>query len=164
MTQSTAKQQNIISSLYAVLLVVTIGSFVPYMGIAGICSIMFVVVFIALYVYRARAVEDDLLHNHTTYLIRSIWISSLLMIIGFPIFYVMGDHFVIEQMYQNVAAGHSIPTQNDLHLLSAQYMKDNVSAAIISFAPCVLYFLYRLLRGTERAIKGYRILNPRGWL
>ena len=121
------------------------------------------VVFIALYVYRAKAQEDDLQHNHMTFLIRTTWIAGLFALIGMPIFYFLGDHFVIKEMFSNIASGHSFPTEEDLHILSRQYALDNIAAFMIAFAPSVLYFLYRLTKGALRAVKGYRVLNPKGW-
>ena len=164
MTNTDNKQQNTLASLYAVLFVLTAASLMPYPNVAVLGTILFLFVFIALYVFKAKAEEGDLLHNHTTYLIRSIWISSLLLILGIAFFFFAGDHFVMTQMMEDVAQTAAMPTEEDLHLLSQQYLQDNISILTLSFAPGLIYFLYRLCKGAARAVKGYRIQNPKGWL
>jgi uncharacterized membrane protein len=164
MSNTNTKEQNIISSIYAVLFVVAAASFVPYMGIQSVASFMFLAVLIALYVYKARAEEDSLMHNHMVFLIRTIWISSLVFVLGLVAFYFLGDHFVPTQLAENISAGQTIPTEEDMRILTQQYLQDNLGILTVCFAPGIIYFVYRLSVGAARAIKGYRILNPRSWI
>lgn len=168
--QDDAKQKKT-NSLYIILILSTVLSFVP-LAVAQIASISLIVaVLVMAYLYRARDNEDGLLYNHMTYLIRTIWIGSTFLSLGVIAagiyMYLQGDHSLIHDAANQIAGGTMLSEQA-LIGLTKDYMSANKNVLILGtgvfVGPAILYFIYRIANGYSRAAKGYRIANPKSWL
>ncbi len=164
-------QQKTINVLYIFLIISTILAFVP-MAIPQLISLVLVVlVLIAAYIYRAKDNADGLMFNHMTYLIGTIWIGTSFLTIGLIIggiyLSTQGDMTVLQEAGDKIAAGY-VPTEQEMVDLIWSYLEANkkeaISSMIMFVGPAVLYFIYRVANGYSRAMKGYRIANPKSWL
>ena len=165
------KQKNIIKILYSFFMISTILSFVP-ISFAQILSLSLIVTtLIVAYFYKFTANDDGILSNHMTYMIGTIWISSSFLVMGMlcaaAIVYLKGDHTIVHNAMDQITSGGMIG-EEEIKSLMMDYMTVNrtilILASIPTIAPAILYFVYRIANGYNRAIKGYRISNPKGWL
>jgi uncharacterized membrane protein len=164
-------QYRTILNVYTILWLSLIIAFVPTIAAAGVSALLFLAGMIAAYVVRARAEKTSLTADHMTYLIRTIWIGSLLMLltIAAALFYLMAhvDFMPVQQcMAQMVNMDTGAVT---LDPAIAQRCTEDllrgsrpilITAAVIAAAPPALYFIYRFGKGLSRAVKGYRIGTP----
>ncbi len=167
----TQKQKTTINTLYIMLVLSTILSFVPYMSAQLLSLVLVVVVLAAAYFYRARDTEDGLMYNHMTYMIGTVWIGTSFLLLGMMAagawVFMEGDHSVIDSVLTRVESGY-VPTEGELTAIMADYMMANkdliLTSSLITIGPAILYFVYRVANGFSRACKGYRIANPKSWL
>jgi uncharacterized membrane protein len=165
------KQKNTIQFLYFMLIVSTILSFVPIMSAqVGSLALLFTVL-IAAYFYRGKDSEDGLLFNHMTYLIGTIWIGTGALVIGIIAaglwLYAHGDHAALHAIVSNLQNGVMM-SESDLMRIFRDYFMENknliVLSSLVTIGPAMLYFVYRIANGLSRAMRGYRIANPKSWL
>jgi len=167
----TQKQKSTINSLYALLILSTILSFVPFMAAQAFSLILLTVVLIAAYIYRFKDKEDGLLYNHMTYLIGTIWIGTTVIVLGIVAaglwVYMKGDHAIIHDLMTQAQGGY-IPGEDEASSIMINYMTANksllVTASLVTIGPAILYFVYRIANGFSRALRGYRIANPKSWM
>lgn len=164
-------QRAFINILYIMLTAVTVFACTPSipMQIASFClALLFLT---CAYVYRASDRHDGLVYNHMTYMIGTFWASSAILavsslIAGFFV-YTGGDNSALEDAVQTLQSGN-LDVNTFVKSAMDSYKKDNETLLIISsfitLAPTVLYFVYRVANGYSRAMKGYRIANPKSWL
>lgn len=165
------QQQKTINGLYLGLILASILSFVPFTLPQIFAVILLLVVLVAAYIYRLSVGKDTLLHNHMTYMIGTIWIGTTFLVIGMAIagvwVYQYGDHTVVHNTMLQMQSG-MIPTESQIYGLIDEYMRSNmalvINAALIFVGPGILYFVYRIAKGYSRAMRGYRMANPRSWL
>ncbi len=171
MMMDQQKQKNLINVLYIFLIVSTILSFVPE-GTAQMASLaMITVVLLACYFYRRKQGDDSLLNNHLTYMIGTIWIGSAVLVIGMFVFgiwvYLQGDHSIIYNAVDGFQNGQSFD-EAAMRQIMMDYMTANQPFLILSslptIGPAILYIVYRVANGYGRAMKGYRIAKPKGWM
>lgn len=136
---------------------------VPVSIISSFGSLLFIVIFIATYVYKSKAPEDSLIHNHMRFIIKSIWVSSLILLVGMIASYLLADHTIIHQTYNTIMSGTYL-TQEQIHGLIMDYMKANLFVFILTLTPCLIYLLYRLSKGILHARKGYIIPDLKSWM
>ena len=165
-----------LDAAFAVSLVLTT---IPH-GIIAIVALVFMIgVLVASYIIRAKAEPESLIQNHTTYIIRTIWIGSGLAAITTTIggLIMMNDinYDPFSPCANNLAAqgvefaANATYTQIwDLaspcfDIFIQANMQPLITAGIITIVPVLIYFAVRFVRGLSRAIKGYRIANPRVW-
>lgn len=160
----------VVRHFYAAFAAVIILQAVPQETIALAGALIFLVMFIGAYVYRGRATEDDLVHNHMTYIIRTTWIAGLFFAIGFAaavwIVYSMADISMINEMMRNIRAGQLYTEQQIRNVLNQAYAVNHKLLMItgaITLGPSVIYLVIRIAKGMARAMKGYRMANPRAW-
>jgi uncharacterized membrane protein len=143
---------------------------VPQETIALAGAFIFLVMFIGAYVYRARAQEDDLVHNHMTYIIRTTWIAGLFFTIGFAaaigVVYSMADISMINEMMRNIQTGQLYTKAQIRDVLDQAYAVNQkllIVTGAITLGPSVIYLVIRIAKGMARAMKGYRMAEPRAW-
>ena len=167
----TERQKNTINMLYIMLVISTILSFVPN-GMAQLGSlVLIIVVLLAAYVYKARDVEDGLMHNHMTYMIGTVWIGTTFLLLGALAtglwVYLKGDQSVLTDAIAQIQNG-IVPNDAEINAITSNYVSSNqgllITASLVALGPAVLYFVYRVANGFSRACKGYRIANPKSWL
>lgn len=175
---TTASEQKTLNGAYGALAAVTILTLVPVMSMAVIAILLFLTVFIALYIIRSRAKEDSVVQNHMTYLIRTIWIVQLIGVVTITIATIyllpLFDSSALQPCTDRVTNMVLDNPDMDYATLSDelqpcmdQMVADNhdilLKSTLIAGGPIILYLLYRLFKGGSRALKGYRIANPKSW-
>ncbi|MFN3700033.1 MAG: hypothetical protein ACK4VI_00760 [Alphaproteobacteria bacterium] len=134
---------------------------------------------IAAYVIRSKNDPNGLACNHTTYIIRTIWIGSFFSVVtvGLASLYMVQflDYVAfapcaeeIQMRGLNWAAEASF--EDAMILVEPcfnSFINDNFNLLLVSggiaIIPILLYFTVRLVRGISRAAKGYRIADPKIW-
>ena len=160
---SENKAQKKVTQIYAVLVAALVLNFAPMHILQIFGSILFIAAFIALYIYRANSEKDDLVHNHMTFLIRTVWIASLLLGIGILAAAALADHSSLENMMNDVMQTGIMPSHVEMQSLMLDYMRDNIGVLFLTLGPSLIYIIYRVGKGLTRALKGYRMPNPKGW-
>ncbi len=167
--------QGAVNKLYAALGASLVISCVPSIIAALFASLLFMGSLIAAYFCRKRADEGSLLENHSTHIIRTIWIGSFVAML----FIIAASFYMLQNLdslpMMNcidllVNAGTSIDASSAMNILRPcwdEYMRVNydlfITSGAIAIGPAALYFIYRYIRGLTRAIKGYRLANVKSW-
>lgn len=172
-------EQKKLYNLYAIFGVALVTSILPFASAAIISLIFFVWILIAAYVARSKAEEHSLLHNHAIYIVRTLWIAALiatLSMIAASVYMLGSIDYTPFQSCANTLAGRGADTLQNM-AMSEIYpliepcvtpfiefnMKALLMAAVIGLAPPLIYISYRFGKGTFRALKGYRLADPRAW-
>ena len=165
------EQKNIINALYAMIMASTILSFIPVIAAQLGALVLFLMVLIAAYVYKSKDDEDGLLHNHMTYLIRTIWIGSTFLVLAMIVasFWIAGqsDNTALQSIVDQLGAGQML-NEETITAAMKNYISDNqgllLRVTLATIGPAMIYFVYRIANGFSRAWRGYRIAKPKGWL
>lgn len=176
MSEDNNQEQKKIYNLYALFGVSLVLCVIPYVSAAILCIVFFTWLLIAAYIMRGKAEEHSLSDNHATFVIRTLWIGALFSLVTTIVASVY--------LYQNIDYS---PVQSCVNNIVSQGIgSGDVSALIPLFEPCLngfininynafvvaviiaamppmAYLAYRFVRGLSRAIKGYRISDPKGW-
>ena len=124
---------------------------------------------------RAKAAPDSLAANHMTYVIRTVWIFTGIaaVTIAAASAYVVTAYNIaplqpcVGRLMSAADAGQSVAAEA-IEPCLVPFMKANsrvlLLGAVIGGGLPILYLVYRLARGVERAAKGYRIANAKSWL
>ena len=168
--QQDTHNLKIVRHFYAALAAVIILQAVPQDTIALAGALIFLVMFVGAYIYRARAVEDDLVHNHMTYIIRTTWIAGLFFTVGFFaavwVVYSMADISMIHNMMREIQTGTLYTKEQIEGVLNQAYAVNQKLLLItgaVTLGPSVIYLVIRIAKGMARAMKGYRMASPRAW-
>lgn len=164
------KQKNLIIQLYAAFAAAIFLHFVPHSILGTMGLFLIVAVMIAAYFLRSKSEEHDLMDNHTTYIIRTIWIGSLYLSIGVIAATILIspriDQSAIQGAVDAYLAGDASAIQDPKILM--QLLEDNFNLFIYMGVPLVtpgiLFLIYRCVYGVTRAAKGYRLAKPQSWL
>ena len=164
------KEQKNIVQYYGAFAAAIICNFVPVpiVTLFGLCLLL--AILIGAYVFKARSKIDSLAYNHMTYLIGTIWISSLFLVIGMAVasywVFSKGDHTLIMNLMDNMNAGVMV-SPGEMQAIMQNYIHANlrllVTASLVTMGPAVVYIIYRTAYGATRATKGYRLARPAGW-
>ncbi|MCB9988384.1 MAG: hypothetical protein H6868_03505 [Rhodospirillales bacterium] len=166
-----------IMSLYGLFVVTLMASMVPSTGFAVLALFMITALMILAYVFRAEADEDSLLHNHTSFVIRTLWIAALFSVFTIAIAsaYMIPqiDYSQMDSCVQQVTAQLD-PENVDYGAMNAKmqpcmdsFIASNRMTFLFSMAiaagPLLLYMLFRLIKGVARARHGHKIGNLKNW-
>ena len=173
-------EQKTLYNLYALFAVSLVLCVVPQASAAMLCLVFFTWLLIAAYIIRRKAEENSLTHNHTTYIIRSLWIGaliSMLTTIAASLYMLKNISYEPFQPCANVIAGKGVEALQAMSMMEVYAMAEPcvegfisfnrhalVMAVLIAAAPALLYMSYRFIRGVSRAVKGYRLANPKSWV
>ena len=179
------KDQRTIIRLYAALGAGLVFSLVPLLSAAVISAALIIGVLVIAYVLRTDSAEGSLTENHTTFIIRTIWIGSFFALVTITAaslyLFRMVDNTPLQPcLGQLFEMAMRLPTMVDVHAMETlmknftgsecwtSYWRTNMMAfivsAIIAAGPVLLYFLVRYARGVTRAAGGYRVAYPKAWL
>jgi uncharacterized membrane protein len=154
-------------------------SLVPSVAAAIITLLLFLGVLFVAYAMRKRSSEGSLIENHTTYIIRTIWISgaaAVFTLIAASVYMLQTvDNTPLDPCISTIlSAGARTPdmaTQQMIALFRPCFdtylsvnLRDFIIGGIIAAGPVLLYIILRFTRGLARAGGGYRIANVRSWL
>lgn len=126
---------------------------------------------IVAYIARSRFPRNESFEeNHTTFVIRTIWVYTTIAAIGMIgaaiIVTQQGSMESINTMADSLMSGVQ-PTEDQMNQYAQQYITDNEPLLREQFRlwlfPAQLYLVWRILQGGERAFKSYRIANPKKW-
>ncbi len=172
-------EKKTVYNLYALFGVALFLCFLPYVSAAIICLIFFTLALVFGYRVRGSAEEHSLAHNHAVYLIRSLWIGGLFSLIGI----VLASVYMLQNMdYGAFSSCTDTIFDMDVEAIEALGFADFYAIA----EPCIdgfvegnyrvlmisvilagglplVYLGYRFIKGASRAIKGYRLANPKAW-
>ncbi len=153
-------------------------SLVPNIPAACVSAALGLGVLVIAYVLRTGAEENSLLENHMTFIIRTIWIGSFFAMLAMfaASFYLLKtiDNTPLNPCIEKfLAMGAVLDMSNPESLMGifsncwAAYWSANMKAfiggGVIAAGPVLFYFIVRYARGLSRAIRGYRVSNPRTW-
>ncbi len=147
--ETPAEQKNV-TRIYGALVAGTFLSVLPSIMLALVGTGLLLGVLIAAYVIRARAKDPDSLSgNHMTYLIRTFWVSGLILGIGMAAAGIYLSRDMGAETYEMLRTGNFQPI---------------LTVTIAYVVPGMAYYIYRVGKGLARAVRGYRIANPKSWL
>ncbi|MEZ5814908.1 MAG: hypothetical protein R3E13_09380 [Alphaproteobacteria bacterium] len=171
--------QKYILNLYAAFGVSLILAVLPFMAAAFLSLVFFMGVLIGAYALRKRAGDCSLSENHATFIIRTLWISaflSLVTTVAATAYMMSGiDYSTFEPCANSLA--HKGPTwvesagTMEIYAVIEPCIESFISfnkalltnALLIAGGPVILYMAYRMVKGLSRAVKGYRLSDPKGW-
>jgi len=156
------KEQTNILSVYIVFTAAVIMNCIPSTVISTLGFILLFVILIAIYVYRARSDKDSLRYSHMAFLIKSFWVSSLLLLIGMIAAYFLGDHSSVINAYESIFKG-SYLTEEQINNILSTYLHDNLTVFLLTLGPSLLYLAYRIYRGVMLIKSNLPIPNPKNW-
>lgn len=160
-----------ILSMYALTGVAALLGGVPHYTAQNLSLSLALIGLIIVYAIRHYSKEDSLEHHHYTFIIRSIWIYSLIGAIGmigasWTVFQ-KADASAIDTLLDQVNNG-MIPDEAMLEAAGQDYFASNKSlileSVILWMFPALIYLMWRVARGSVRAYKNYRIVNIYSWL
>ena len=130
-------------------------SLLPYAGLA--CAF---VGLIAAYIYRFKNKTNLMMAYHCTYIIRTLWWSSLILIAGIVIFgsiiFLNGDMSSIHQLMLGAERG-VVPSETDVLIMQYNFIQANKGliyiAGIIGLLPYPAYLIYRTIKGVRQLVK-----------
>lgn len=161
-----------IVNVYAALSASIVAQFIPQITVQLIGVCLFCLVWLATIIMRRLDKDPEgLTKNHMTYLLKTIWVGSLFLTIGTTLgaayIYNLGDNTVIYDFLNRMRTGSLIGVY-DIEGVIKMYMINNstliITTAIVSLGPCIVYIIYRLVKGVSRAKKGHRMGNPKAWI
>ena len=180
MSETDNKEQKKIYNLYALFGVSLILSLIPFVSAALLCLVFFTWLLIAAYSTRGKAEDNSLAHNHATYIIRTLWIGAFITLVT----------MLTASIYLHLNLNHEafMPCANEIANIGIaalekmqateiytivepcveNFISSNkqplLMAAVIGILPPLLYVAFRFTKGFIRAIKGYRLANPKSWV
>lgn len=149
--------------IYIIFLVATISSFLPIISISFLGSILFSISIIIIYVFRFKSKEGSFRHGHMDYLIKSFWITSLLLSVGMSLSFLLGNHSIINDTIDDLMNGFVV-TEEEMGELLIEYLYANIFILILTISPSIIYLTYRIIKGFICAKKLQAIINPKTWL
>ncbi|MFN3826620.1 MAG: hypothetical protein ACK4NR_03240 [Micavibrio sp.] len=162
--------RELIVFVYGLLTLSLICLFMPVLPILLTGLIMMLATLLLARILRLGKGHDHLVYNHMIYISRTISLWSLITAIttGIAGFLVIdkADNSLYQEMIDNMMQGHIYTPQESIEVMM-NYISANMSlmivAGIICFIPSMGYIIYRLSKGIGRALKGYRLANPKAW-
>lgn len=156
------KDQKTILQFYTAYIVAIICNIIPSSAVQTFGLILFIVIFIATYVLRGKSAKDSLIYNHMQFMIKSIWISSLILLMGMTAAYFIADHSIIYQTIESAKSGVFL-TESQLNSILMDYMRANIFTFILTLTPSLIYLVYRFSKGVMYAKDGYVVPNLKNW-
>jgi uncharacterized membrane protein len=171
----TDKEYKHVMQVYGALCAALVMSLIPQVLYATVALLLFTGVMTAAYIVRRQGEKDGLAENHMTFIIRTLWISSLLAAIttALAAAYVLsvydpGPVNECANQLLNMGLSDYAGMQRAVAPCLDEFLAVNQAPFMIGTAlaagPVMLYFIYRLLKGLARAAKGYRIAHVKNWL
>lgn len=166
------KNRTAILGFYAVLSLVVIFTSLPNFSLQNIGYTLITIALIVAYVARARWPRNDSFEeNHSTYIIRTIWMYSLIFLIGASIaswlIWQNANTTALDNLSNSILSG-AFPTLETLDSSAQEYLSDNMDMMLkvtrVWICPSQLYLVWRILQGGGRAFKNYRVAHPKSWI
>ena len=175
----TPQGQKTILNLYALFGVSLILSILPFASAAVLSLVFFLGVLIAAYVVRKNSEENSLKENHTTFIIRTLWIAAFFSLVTTAIatgYMMAGIDYSPFNPCANALADKGVAWAESASTMEVYaiiqpcvnvFIDFNktllINSVLIAGVPLILYMAYRMVKGLSRAIKGYRLANEKSW-
>ena len=156
------KDKNTALQIYGVYLISLICNIVPSNAIQTFGMVLFIIIFIATYIYRSKSEENSLMNTHMRYIIKSIWVSSIFLMIGMIGAYLLADHSIVNQTVNAVKQGMMF-SEDQINDLLLTYCKANSFVFIATLSPSLIYLTYRLIKGMLITKNNAPITNLKNW-
>ena len=156
-----AKNKELVG-IYLLYIISLILNVVPNTAMASFGALLFIVLFIATYVQRARSKEKPVEYSHYQYIIKTIWIFSLFFLVGAITAYFLADHSIINNMTDLIMKG-TMMTPEQMTSLTMDYARANKFVFGIIFIPITIHVFYRLGKCFFLARKNESIPNLKSW-
>ena len=179
MTNEQPEGQKAILNLYAALGVSLILSVLPYPAAAVLSMVFFIGVLVAAYIIRKKVEEHSLVENHSTFIIRTLWIGAFFSLVTTAIataYMLNGVDYSQFQPCANNLAGKGLEWLENAGMMQVyavtepcmdSFLYGNktllMNAMIIAGGPIIIYMTYRMAKGVSRAMKGYRLSDAKTW-
>ncbi len=176
--KSGCAQKNIIN-VYALFVVAVVLSIVPQIWAALVSLLFFTLLLGIAYFLRRRCEEHSLQHNHMIYIIRTVWIATFITLLGViaamvyivvsvdPLPFQSCADPISNQVVRYFEAGQTEALYALLEPCLSVFFSANsfvfILSGLIVGGPVLMYLAYRLTKGMRRALKGYRLANPKEW-
>ena len=157
------EKNNQVTGIYGLYIVSIIMNLLPIFSIATLGMLLFLITLIANYILKFSANKETFDYTHYAYMTKTIWIFSLLVLIGLVLSYFIGDHTIVHNMIQSAQSG-VIYSSEQMMGMTADYIKDNMLLFGGYFLPVTFYLIYRMGRGLYESMTGQTIDNPKSWL
>ena len=157
------EKNNQVTGIYILYILSIILNLIPIFSLASLGILLFLITFVANYILKYTAQKDMADYSHYAYMTKTIWIFSLLVLIGCGLAYFFGDHSIITNMIASAHAGVLL-TSDQIMALSASYLKANALLFAGYFLPITFYLVYRMIKGAYESYTGDDIENPKSWL
>lgn len=156
-----------VKKIYAAMAIMLALSLVPSTWAAMAVMIFFTAILYIASSIRKKSVPDGFAAIHMTYIVRTIWISSLFAAItgALASIYVLAnyDPSSIHDCMDNVIdEGFDARTCLDA-FIDANYAIFR-NGTVMAGVPVGIYFVYRFVRGFAASFKGKTIERPKAWL
>ena len=140
------KEQKTVIQVYGFFLTAVIFNFLPSLLIQQIGLFLAIAVIIAAYVLRSRSENGSFQYSHMAYLIKSFWISSLLLVLGTIASFFLADHTIINETVETISTGVAF-SEDEMKVILMRYAQENFLIFSAVLAPSVLYLSYRIVKG-----------------
>lgn len=157
------KEQKNITYLYIALFVSLGMNFIPYIIIQQFGFLLFITLFIATYIYKHQSDPDSLTKNHMIFIIRTIWIGSLILTVGIIAAGLLADNTIIHNTVDGVMNGVYF-SETELNDILIEYTRQNLLVFAATILPSIGYLIYRFIKGAILANKNQLIPNLKHWL
>lgn len=167
-------------NLYAAFGVSILLMLVPSLMISFVALVFALGVLVGAYSMRKNAATESLAENHCTYIIRTLWITALFSLVTLfagSVYMLSGIDYSAFEPCANAMAQRGVQfvqnaTYEEVYALAAPCMNAFIDfnmglltiTVLITAVPVLIYLGYRYLKGLMRAIKGYRMADPKSWV
>lgn len=168
----TAEQKPVLTA-YALLAASLLLSFVPVTAFAVLALLLFTAAFFAASRLRRKSAPDSFAAGHMTYLIRTIWLMSLLAAVttGLASVYVLAlyDPAPIHACADSLLSGAgNVDLRAGIEPCLDDFLAVNRSVFLIgglmAGTPVAAYIAFRLFKGVGRALKNLPPADVKSWL
>lgn len=158
-----SKDQKTVLQIYIAYLASIIMSFIPSSPLSTFGTILFVIIFIATYYYRRKSSAGEFTYTHMQFILKTIWISSLILIVGMAAAYLLANHTIIYQTYESIKGGLFL-NEDQINGLIMDYFRANIFVFLLTLSPSLIYLGYRFIKGIIFAKNNQKIENLKSWI
>lgn len=145
-------------------------AFIPMPILSGVGLLLMVVGIIYTYTVKKKLATSVVGRNHVQWILRTFWIASIYFLAGAVVAWMVvaanADAVAIEQLSHALEAGTATP--DEITLMITEFQTTNAQlmgwSKIISFAPCLIFFALRFIKGYRLAEDYKEVPNVKTWL
>lgn len=143
--------------LYIGFIIAVICNIVPVSLVQSFGLILLLVILAATYIYRAKSDKSSITYDHTSFMVKQFWVSSLILLIGMGAAWYFADHTIVYNGWNAIQRG-IILTESQINSFLKDYFFANIYLFLLTLTPSVIYLSYQLIKGMICAIQDKKIL------